>query len=289
MRKPFVDAMLKHITERTVFLTGDLGFGALEPVREALQNRFINAGIAEQNMVSAAAGIAKTGLTTWAYSIAPFIYARPFEQIRNDVCLHNLPVHLVGNGGGYGYGVMGATHHALEDYGVLLTLPNMQVYVPAFGGDLDPIVGRIQSAANPTYLRLGKSELEVEGEYAPWRKLRSGNGPVIVTLGALSGSTYEAVKDLDIDFWVVTELPIIPEDIPDFRGRSVWVVEEHIAQGSFGHMLAAHLLQKIYRLFEFRHFCAKGYPSHTYGSQNFHRKECGIDAAFIREQILLRG
>ena len=276
MRNPFVDAILKHSTERTVFLTGDLGYGALEPIREALQNRFINAGIAEQNMVSAAAGISKTGLTAWAYSIAPFIYARPFEQIRNDICLHNLPVHLVGNGGGYGYGVMGATHHALEDYGVLLTLPNMQVYVPAFGGDLDPIVGKIQNAANPTYLRLGKSELEVGGEYKPWRRLRSGSGPVIVTLGALSGSTYEAVKDLDIDFWVVTELPL--GEIPDFLGRSVWAVEEHVAQGSLGQMLEAD-----------RHFCAKGYPSHTYGSQNFHRKECGIDAAFIREQILLRG
>jgi transketolase len=275
MRKPFVDAILKHITERTVFLTGDLGYGALEPIREALQGRFINAGIAEQNMISAAAGIAKTGLTTWAYSIAPFIYARPFEQIRNDICLHNLPVHLVGNGGGYGYGVMGATHHALEDYGVLLTLPNMQVYVPAFGGDLDPIVGKIQSAANPTYIRLGKSELEVGREYAPWRRLRQGNGPIIVTLGALSGSTYEAVKDLDIDFWVVTELPL--KDVPEFC-RPVWVVEEHVAQGSLGQMLAAD-----------RHFCAKGYPSHTYGSQNFHRKECGIDAAFIREQVLLRG
>ena len=276
MRKPFADAILKYSTEDTVFFTGDLGFGALELVREALKERFINAGIAEQNMVSAAAGVAKTGLTVWVYSIAPFVYARPFEQIRNDVCLHNLPVHLVGNGGGYGYGVMGATHHALEDYGVLLTLPNMRVYVPAFGGDLDPIVDRIQASASPTYLRLGKSELEIGGEYAPWRKLRSGKGPVIISIGALSGSTYEAVKDLDIDYWVATELPL--REVPDFGNRLVWVVEEHVAQGSLGQILAAD-----------RHFCAQGYPSHTYGSQNFHRKECGIDAAFIREQILLRG
>ena len=276
MRKSFTDAILKYSDESTVFLTGDLGFGALEPVREALQGRFINAGIAEQNMVSAAAGIAKTGLTVWAYSIAPFIYARPFEQIRNDICLHNLPVHLVGNGGGYGYGVMGATHHALEDYGVLLTLPNMHVYVPAFGSDVDPIVDRIQSSVNPTYLRLGKSELEASGEYRAWRRLKEGTGPVIITIGALAGSTYEAVKDLDVDFWVVTELPL--REVPDFCSRPVWVVEEHVAQGSLGQMLAAD-----------RHFCAKGYPSHTYGSQNFHRKECGIDAAYIREQVLLRG
>ena len=74
-----------------------------------MKDHFINVGVAEQNMISTAAGIAKTGLPTFVYSIAPFAYARPFEQIRNDVCLHNLPVTIVGNGGGYGYGVMGAT------------------------------------------------------------------------------------------------------------------------------------------------------------------------------------
>src|SRR6516225_772469 len=106
-----------------VFLTGDLGFMALEPLRDSLGNRFINCGVAEQNMVTVAAGLAKAGFDVWVYSIAPFCYARAFEQIRNDVCLHGLPVRLLGNGGGYGYGVMGPTHHALEDYGVMLTLP----------------------------------------------------------------------------------------------------------------------------------------------------------------------
>src|SRR3954468_8135907 len=119
-----------------VFLTGDLGFKALEPLRDALGDRFINAGVAEQNMVSVGAGLARAGLRPWVYSIAPFIYARPFEQIRNDVCLHGLPVVMVGNGGGYGYGVMGATHHALEDYGALLPLQNITAFVPAFAQDV---------------------------------------------------------------------------------------------------------------------------------------------------------
>ena len=103
-----------------VFLTGDLGFAALEPLRDAMGPRFINCGVAEQNMVSVAAALASEGLEVWVYSIAPFCYARPFEQIRNDICLHRLPVRLLGNGGGFGYGVMGATHHAVEDCGVLL-------------------------------------------------------------------------------------------------------------------------------------------------------------------------
>ena len=123
-----------------VFLTGDLGFRALEPLRDALGERFVNAGVAEQNMVSVAAGLASQGLSAWVYSIAPFCYARPYEQIRNDVCLHGFPVKLVGNGGGYGYGAMGATHHALEDYGVLLALPAMEAWIPAFDADVAPAI-----------------------------------------------------------------------------------------------------------------------------------------------------
>ena len=141
MRDVFCRSLVSQAVDpRLVFLTGDLGFKALEPLREALSQRFINAGVAEQNMVSVAAGLAKLGLRPWVYSIAPFIYARPFEQIRNDVCLHKLPVILVGNGGGYGYGVMGSTHHALEDYGCLLTLPNLRVFVPAFDEDVSAMV-----------------------------------------------------------------------------------------------------------------------------------------------------
>src|SRR5215469_18103975 len=140
MRDAFCRAMTNHASRPDfVFLTGDLGFKALEPLRAALGKRFINAGVAEQNMVCIAAGLAKTGVRAWAYSIAPFIYARPFEQIRNDVALPGLPVTLVGNGGGYGYGVMGSTHHALEDYGVLLTLPNMRAFIPAFDSDVTAI------------------------------------------------------------------------------------------------------------------------------------------------------
>ena len=215
MRKPFVDAMLRHVTPgSSVFLTGDLGFMALEPVQAAFGDRFINAGVAEQNMISVAAGLAITGLGVWVYSIAPFCYARPFEQIRNDVSLHKLPVHLVGNGGGYGYGVMGATHHALEDYGVLLTLQGMKAFAPAFDADLDPIVARMQFWEGPSYLRLGRDELPETFRlpaYQPWRRLTQGAGPLIAVCGALAGSILRAVLDLEPsirpELWVVSELP----------------------------------------------------------------------------------
>ena len=302
MRKPFVEAVLKHVNaESSVFLTGDLGFMALEPVLDAFGDHFINAGVAEQNMISVAAGLAKTGLEVWVYTIAPFCYARPFEQIRNDVCLHHLPVHLVGNGGGYGYGVMGSTHHAIEDYGVLLTLHGMKAFVPSFDADLDEIVARMQQWDGPSYLRLGRDELPsgfALPAYQPWRRLTTGEGPLIAVAGPLAGSIVEAVRDLEAairpELWVVSELPLEACPPPqEFASRlksapAVWAVEEHVAQGGFGRMLSAWALECGYHPKSFRHWHAMGYPSGIYGSQEFHRNENGISAARIRE-VLLQG
>ena len=277
-----------------VFLTGDLGFMALEPLRDVAQDRFINAGIAEQNMVSVAAGLAHAGLRPWVYSIAPFIYARAFEQIRNDVCLHNLPVFLVGNGGGYAYGVMGPTHHAIEDYGTLLGLPNLTVYVPAFAADVPPAISRLMTAARPAYLRLGRDEKPADfavPPYAPWRKLLSGGGATMLLAGPLAGGILAAVQTLPEsqrpNLWVLCELPIIDAEIPaafisdlEQSGHLI-VVEEHVAQGSAGAALAHALLcaQKPPR--RFTHRFARGYPSGYAGSQLYHRQECGLDPSSI--------
>lgn len=129
MRKAFVDAFLKYRGPSDVFLTGDLGYRTLEPIRDALLDRFINCGIAEQNMVSMAAGLAKAGLSPWVYSIAPFLYARAFEQIRNDICFPGLPVKLIGMSG---YAALGPSHQSSEDCAVLQTLPGICVYTPVF-------------------------------------------------------------------------------------------------------------------------------------------------------------
>jgi len=275
-----------------VFLTGDLGFKALEPLREAAGSRFLNAGVAEQNMISVAAGLAKTGLRPWAYSIAPFIYARPFEQIRNDMCLPDLPVVLVGNGGGYGYGVMGSSHHALEDYGTLLTLPNLRVFVPAFDSDVAWMIDRLMDFPHPAYLRLGLSELPknyAAPSYSAWRHLVSGRGSTVLVTGPLAGGLITRALDMEESrrpsLWLVSELPIdgVPADfISDLkRSGNLVVVEEHVAQGGLGQMMAHYLLSNGIAVPQFTHRHAKGYVSGRYGSQKFHRRECGLDAESI--------
>ncbi len=293
MRNAFCQALVEAASRPDfVFLTGDLGYKALEPLRQAMGSRFINAGVAEQNMVSVAAGLARSGLRPWVYSIAPFVYARPFEQIRNDVCLHKLPVVLVGNGGGYGYGVMGATHHALEDYGALLCLPHIQAYVPAFDADVRALTSDLFSVGHPAYFRLGLSEEPKDATvtpYAPWRKLQDGPGWVIVVTGSLAGSLWGAVRELDPvsrpSLWLLSELPVrsFPaEFLADLaRSRRLLVVEEHVAQGGVAQNLASILLETCQAPARFASRSAHGYLTGRYGSQQFHRRECGLDPASI--------
>ncbi len=289
MRNAFCRGLVEAASRpEFVFLTGDLGFKALEPLREALGDRFINAGVAEQNMISVGAGLARAGLRPWVYSIAPFVYARPFEQIRNDVCLHRLPVVLVGNGGGYGYGVMGATHHALEDYGTLLCLPHLRVYLPAFDGDLRVMIEQLFAVPHPAYLRLGLSEEPPEvtlPPYAPWRRLLEGRGWVVLVSGPLVGGIWNAVRKLDETrrpaLWLLSELPVdhVPEAFLDdlARSRRLLVVEEHVAHGGVAQMVASALMASGRSPERLATRSAQGYVSGRYGSQKFHRRECGLD------------
>ena len=215
MRQEFAQAMINlYAPENShIFVTGDLGFMALEKVKEVYGKRFINAGVAEQNMVSAAAGLAYSDLIPWVYSIAPFAILRPYEQIRNDVCLHALPVKIVGNGGGYGYGIMGATHHTLEDIAVMRVLPNMKVYVPLIAHDVEQAVKQMAQDSCPNYLRLNTEAKLVKPieSFRPWRKIKDGNEFLIVGVGPVLGNIFEledSVIQKDAEVWAVGQLPL---------------------------------------------------------------------------------
>ena len=299
MRNVLCQSLVAHAADpEFVFLTGDLGFQALESLREAAGPRFVNAGVAEQNMVSVAAGLARTGLRPWAYSIAPFVYARPYEQVRNDICMHDMPVKLVGNGGGYGYGAMGGTHHALGDYGALLCLEHMHAFVPAFAADVPAIIDWLMIFPHPAYLRLGRCELPAgfrPPRYAPWRQLLHGAGPVMVVVGPLVGSIWGAVSQLAEarrpNLWVVTELPIQAEALPaEFldqlrRSRRLTVVEEHVAQGGAGQMLLHALATTGQSPGRFTHRCAANCASGYSGSQMFYRRQSGLDPESIVTEL----
>jgi len=299
MRKQLADALLLRASSpKIVFLTGDLGFMALEELKANMGSRFINAGVAEQNMIGVSAGLARQGLETWVYSIAPFCYARPFEQIRNDICFHGLPVKIIGNGGGYGYGVMGPTHHAIEDYGVLLALPNIKAYIPAFDEDLTFLIPKIGQSQDPAYLRLGKGETPIgyiAPTYAPWRQLVVGKGPTVIAVGPIAGTYLQDFLAMPTqsrpNFWVCSELPLSSNPIPEIllaqiiKSRNLNIIEEHVLQGSLASTIGLNILSQSIPVDYFRYFCAQKHIYERYGSQNFLRKHSGLDPTSIISNI----
>ncbi len=193
------DAFAKAITElaaqdeRVCLLVGDLGFHLWDNFRERFPDRWLNCGIAEGNMISVAAGLALAGMRPFVYSIASFAVFRCFEQIRVDVCYHDLPVVIVGVGAGLSYAKLGPTHHACEDIAVMRALPGMCVLCPC-----DPVETRLavqyaQMSVGPAYIRLGKN-----GEPALPRVragvLREGNDVCLYAAGPVAAVALKAAE-----------------------------------------------------------------------------------------------
>ncbi|MCX7220871.1 MAG: transketolase, partial [Burkholderiales bacterium] len=223
-------------------------------------------------------------------SIAPFCYARPFEQIRNDLAFHNLPVKLIGNGGGYGYGVMGPSHHAIEDYGVMLSLPNMNAFVPVFNQDVPAVIDRAWSATGPSYIRIGRGEApdgyQVE-EYAPWRHLIQGHGATVIAMGPLAGTYLSTLNKLPEhtrpNLWICSELPLEKNSPPIEllnqiqKSGTLCVVEEHVKHGGFGSDLLLYLANSQISVHNFRHLYARAHHYERYGSQKYLREQSALD------------
>jgi len=158
MRKAFATELEKMMEDGNTFLlTGDVGFSFFERIREKFKKQYINMGLAEQNMLGVASGMALTGKNVFVYSIIPFIVFRPFEQLRNDICFQNVPVRLVGVGVGYSYSDAGFTHHVIEDYGILNGLPNLTILSPADPLEVSEQMRQIPKIKGPIYMRLSRS------------------------------------------------------------------------------------------------------------------------------------
>jgi len=294
MRKEFSKTIeeISKVKSNLIFLTGDLGFMALENIREVMGNRFVNAGVSEQNMVSMAAAMAYEGLQVICYSIAPFVVFRPAEQIRLDVCLHNKNVKIVGNGGGYGYGIMGSTHHAIEDIAVMSAFQHIHCYIPFCNEDVKETLETMLSHEYPSYLRLGYGTLPDGWDlppFAPVRKLAEGSKLTIVGMGPVLNNVAEALDGTtEADIFVVSELPLseLSADIQSSisKTRKLLVIEEHVQRGGLGEHLALHIMQSGLSC-QWVHRYAKGYPDGLYGSQRYHQKQNALDPVSLAETI----
>lgn len=223
MRTTFIEALMEVAARdsRVWLVCGDLGFSVLEPFAAAFPDRFLNAGVAEQNMTGIAAGLALSGKIVFTYSIANFPVMRCLEQIRNDVCYHNLNVKVVAVGGGFAYGSAGYTHHGVEDLAVLRAFPNLKVAAPA-----DPVETRFLTHAaaslpGPFYLRLGKAREPVlhapdtPMEFGKAIAVRTGRRGTLIAVGSVLGEALRAADLLaarGIDAAVLSMPTIVPFD-----------------------------------------------------------------------------
>ena len=259
MRAIFIDQLVKAATKnkKIVLIVGDLGYGIIEPFKKKFPDRFFNAGVAEQSMAGLAAGLALKGFHVFIYSIANFPTFRCAEQIRNDIDYHNLSVTIVSVGSGLGYGNLGYSHHAIQDYALLRSFPNMIIASPSNNQEVEGTMNYLFKNPQPSYLRLDKSlELDCNkkipsinpGKWIFYKRNKSKSKNLIISTGSVFTNCKRlSLKNKNYD-WVT--LPIWGmkfknQQIKNLKKyKKVITVENHLQDGGFGSWLSETLTQK---------------------------------------------
>jgi transketolase len=268
---------------RLVVVVADISpAGSIAKFREDFPDRFINTGVAEQVMIGLCAGMAQKGLRPFAYTIATFAVFRPYEMIRDDLCYQDLPVTIVGIGGGVSYSTLGGTHHAMEDVALMTSLPNMSVFAPCDPAETEAATRWLATQnQHPAYLRLGKAgEPDVTShaldpfEFGRIRRLREGRGTAFLTYGPITktvldvADTLQAAGGTPASVIVVPTLkPLDQDGIAGILSRHdrVVVVEEHVPHGGLGSRVK-ELAWDINAGCDLRLFSLRDEFIHVYGS-----------------------
>ena len=257
MRKIFIQKLVKEASKnkKIVLIVGDLGYGIVEPFKQKFPKRFFNVGVAEQSMVGLAAGLALKGFHPFIYSIANFPTFRCAEQIRNDIDYHNLPVTIVSVGSGLGYGNLGYSHHAIQDYALLRSFPNTVIASPSNNQEVDGSLNYLLKNPQPSYLRLDKS-LELNSNKKilnmfPGKWIYYKNKVTNKNLILSTGSVFENCKKLyekhkeynwaTLPLWGMKYKNQQAKKIKKYK--KIITVENHLQDGGFGSWLTESLTQ----------------------------------------------
>lgn len=247
MRDAFIDELTKlaEAHDNIALIVGDLGFNVIEPFADRFPDRFVNAGVAEQNMTGLAAGMASEGYHVFTYSIANFPTFRCAEQIRNDVDHHRLPVTVVAVGGGLAYGALGYSHHAVQDYALIRTMPHMTIAAPGDPWETRACLRWLVANPGPSYLRLGKAGEPCFHDHIPdvapgrWLRVRDGSDEAaLLSTGAALGAAIDRAEGravYSLPLWSMAAKPAQAEQIAA-HGEIV-TLEDHLADGGFGSWL----------------------------------------------------
>jgi len=301
MRNAFLNELFEMAKkdDRIVLITGDLGFGVVTPFMEQLPRQFLNAGVAEQNMTGIAAGMALSGKIAFTYSIGNFPTMRCLEHIRNDVCYHNANVKIVTVGGGFAYGAMGATHHAIEDLAVMRSIPGIAVLAPG-----DPVESRAATRAvteyhGPCYLRLGKAgepvvhEKPIQFAWGKAIQMREGRDVTLISTGGILQTavrTAQRLADEGIEVRLLSMHTVKPLDTEAVLAaaqetRAIVTLEEHSILGGLGSAVAEVLAEADIPKVPFKRIGVPAAFSPHIGSQEYMQERHGLTPEAISRTI----
>ena len=303
MRNSFANAFydLAKNDPRIYLVAADIGAaaGVLTFIQEH-PKRFINVGVAEQVMIGFAAGLAMRGKRPFAYTIAPFTIYRPFEQVRVDLCYQNLPVKLVGVGGGVNYSMLGSTHHSQEDIAVMGALPNMTIVAPCDPLEAGLMTKSIMDIPGPVYFRLGKVGEPVLSDKAPEpfvlgkiRKLKEGEKTAILTYGPITRKAFEIANALEsresggVAIYNVHSIkPIDQEGLKRIFSlhQKVIIIEEQAPHGGLNSIVKTWAYDHDVRI-PVKSFTLKDEFIHTYGTHDDLLAAHGLSTSHILENL----
>ena len=302
MRHVFINELIKESKkDKNIYLiTADLGFRAFETFQKEFPDRFINLGVAENNMIGVGAGMALQGKKVFVYSILPFVVFRSLEQIRNIICHNNLNVKLVGGGGGFSYSVQGISHNTSEDLSVMRSLPNMNVYNPGSKIEASIAIRTLFDIKGPSFIRLGKAP---ENDYYKEKpKYKIGDGLLIkngndLTIFCSGNITEEVVgaanklKNQNINAKIISMMCLKPINskfiVSQITSKNVVTIEEHSEVGGLGSAISDILMSNnLNHHISFKKIALKDLCHKEIGSQNYLRKLNGLDCDSIVREII---
>ena len=284
--------------KRIMLITGDLGFGVIDKFQNQFSNRYINVGIAEQNMAAVAAGLALEGNTVFIYSIGNFPTLRCIEQIRNDICYHNANVKILAVGCGFAYGTLGMTHHATEDLSIMRALPNMKIFTPCDSVSAEAIAEDICNIEGPCFVRLERGgeksvfSSKEKFELGELKELREGDTIAIIAIGTIVNEALKAAELLQKDnkmisvYSVYSLKPINTEQILEIAKKHKYIItiEEHQIVGGLGSTIAEIIAENNTKAKLIRLGLQNEFTS-VVGNQEYLRTVYQLDSEFIIDII----
>ena len=301
MRDSFITELKNQAenNEKIILITADLGFKIFDDFKQDLPNQFINVGVAEQNMTEVASGLALEGFKVFTYSIGNFSTLRCLEQIRNDICYHELDITVVSSGAGFSYGQLGISHFATEDLAIMSALPNMSVFVPADAWESTLITKYLIKTKGPKYLRIDKSEggsaskKDIKFEDG-FREICKGQRIIIISIGGILEEAIKTKEILKKENYEISILSVFKmKDLNEKKLISIIRNFDHIITLE-EHTLMGGLFSRISEICIDNKFMPKsiirfGIPDafpKVVGSQSYLRNYYGIDSKSLTQEIL---